>query len=75
LNVHDNTVRYTNNKQGWVGVLQDVGDTGVFSRNIRFEGNTYEFVDGKLNRFAWMNATRSWAEWQSYGNDLTGRLN
>jgi hypothetical protein len=74
LNVHDNIVRYTNNKQGWVGVLQDIGDTGVFSRNIRFEGNTYEFVDGNLNRFAWMNAARSWTDWQSYGHDLTGLL-
>jgi hypothetical protein len=70
--IHDNLTRYTNGMQGWTGVVQDIGDNGVYDRDIVFEANDYEFGDGRLARFVWLNATRSWAEWQSFGNDRNG---
>lgn len=69
LSVHDNTVTMA---AGESGVVQDVGDTTVFTgRNNRFTHNTYR-TTGNDHPFAWMNRPRTEAEWLAYGQDATG---
>lgn len=71
LNVHDNTV-VQGSKQWAAGVAQDVGDTGVFSRNIRFQNNRYTLGTGDGRWFEWQNGQRTRTQWQDYGNDGSG---
>jgi parallel beta-helix repeat protein len=64
LSVHDNSVTNSGN----TGVGEDIGDLGVFSRNLRFTHNTYQ---GET--FAWMGQRGlSWGRWQGYGQDPDG---
>jgi parallel beta-helix repeat protein len=74
--VRDNTVTMS---IGGTGVVQD-GTGNPFSQNIHFTNNHYHVAnptthpnDGHAEGwFAWNNAWRTWAEWQGFGNDLTG---
>lgn len=66
---HDNTVRMA---VGLNGAVTDSGSNAIFlSRNNRFENNFY-FTSGSTNFFAWDNAQRTFASWQTYGHDDTG---
>ncbi len=65
--VHDNHVVLTS---GFHGVGQDIGDLGVFDRNIRFERNVYE-VDGVAAPFAWENRSITADEWHAFGHDIS----
>ncbi len=70
FHVHGNEVRAA---QGYIGVVQDSGDSDVFSaaRANRFEGNTYDV--GSVDKpFAWMDAPRTPSEWRAYGHDTDG---
>lgn len=69
--VHDNDITMTS---GLTGAVQDTGDNAIFTdRNNRFTNNDYHGVVGR-NAWAWMNSTRSWTEWQGFGQDLTGSI-
>jgi len=64
--------------QGGTGVVQDGSGNGVFSRNVRFRGNSYHVSrshpdDGHApGWFAWNNAWPSWTAWKASGNDIGG---
>lgn len=64
ISVHDNTVTGA----GVTGVAEDNGDLGVFSRNISFVHDSYQ----GNSRFSWENRRLTWAQWQGYGQDVTG---
>lgn len=68
--VHDNTVKLINTANTYNGVLASY--PGTFTTlNNRFEDNDYEIPsDGFF--FAWNNAARLFADWQSYGLDEPG---
>ncbi|MGH9195296.1 MAG: right-handed parallel beta-helix repeat-containing protein, partial [Acidimicrobiia bacterium] len=75
LFVHDNTVRQ---QTGWAGGLQLLNepDTGYYSRNNRWENNTYYL--GNLSsglHFRWSSGDTTAATWRSFGHDDTGRFN
>jgi parallel beta-helix repeat protein len=79
LDVHDNTIimgpspRDASGNGAWAaGVASDAG-TAVYSRNNRFTGNDYT-VPVAGSWWTWANGRRTWAQWQSYGHDLTGTL-
>lgn len=68
LDVYDNTITL---KQGITGLIQRVRDRSFYtSRNNRFHRNRYNVADAV--RFVWMDAPRSRAEWQQFGQDQTG---
>jgi hypothetical protein len=56
---------------GFSGVVQDVGDIRVFSRNIKFKDNTYT-LEGDQDYFAWNNSFHRADEWQDLGKDPDG---
>lgn len=67
LHVHHN--RIVQRVGQWAaGVAQDVGDRGVFARNLRFLTNQY-VLGGATRSFEWENAQRTRAEWLGYGLD------
>jgi parallel beta-helix repeat protein len=76
--VHDNyvTMRATaidvDGVGAATGLAQDVGDLSYFTgHNNRFANNKYTL--GTASRyFAWMNGQRTEAQWQAYGQDVTG---
>jgi hypothetical protein len=68
LSVTGNTIRMV---RGNTGIVRDDGDNLVFEGTNQFSGNTY-FGDTSIKWWAWMNASRSWTEWQGYGQDATG---
>ena len=63
LYVHDNKITMS---EGQTGLVQDIGDNGIFGRNNRFVNNTYT-LNGDGRQFAWNNGTLTAAEWDSYG--------
>ncbi len=62
--IHDNTLINT----GITGAVTDTDSDAIFSANNRFEGNDYV---GDVS-WAWNEGSRSWAQWQEFGHDLTG---
>lgn len=87
VHVHDNTIRmgYHPNGRGpqggtgvygVSGVAQAGGFDEVFSDayNNRFERNDYELVSSSAPHFTWENAGRTFASWQSFGQDVTGSM-
>ena len=67
--VHDNDITMVG---GYTGLAKDTGDNTIFTdKNNRFTGNDYHGV-GTRNAWEWMNGHKSWAEWQGFGQDLTG---
>lgn len=68
VTVTGNTFRSTSASQrSAIGVVQDMGDSSVFSRNFVFDGNTYE-VPGHTSYF--YNGTElSWGQWNARGFD------
>jgi parallel beta-helix repeat protein len=63
LNVHDNTITMW---YGQTGVVQDMGDSSVFTdRNIVFENNTY--VGAGHEAFAWDDQDLDWESWLATG--------
>ncbi|HUP18958.1 MAG TPA: right-handed parallel beta-helix repeat-containing protein [Gemmatimonadota bacterium] len=71
LNVHDNTV-VQKSKQWAAGVAQDVGDSGVFGRNIVFSANRYTLGSTSGRWFEWENGQRTTDQWKAYGHDTGG---
>ena len=58
LYVHDNKITMS---EGHTGLVQDIGDSSVFtSRNNRFVNNEY-ILNGSDRRFEWNNGERSFA--------------
>lgn len=69
LEVRDN--RVTQHTGQWAaGTVQDIGDKGVFDRNISFDGNHYDL--GLDKPFAWDNDHLRPGEWQAFGHDMSG---
>ncbi len=66
--VHDNHVEMSS---GYNGVGQDMGDTTVFDRNIRFDRNVY-VIHGVEEPFAWRDRAITADEWRAYGHDTSG---
>ena len=69
--VHDNTVIGTD---GWTaGIVQNVSNPAVYSRNNRFDFNTYRLRPASQNGapFTWMDGYRTAASWRGSGNDLS----
>jgi parallel beta-helix repeat protein len=77
--VHDNTVTQTNRPRNpnelsvAAGIVTDIpGNLAPFtSRNNRFVNNDYT-VNPNPQPFAWMNGTRTIAQWKGYGHDQSG---
>ena len=62
--VHDNKITMT---EGQTGLVQDIGDNGVFTnRNNRFVNNEYT-LHGDGRQFEWNNGARTLQEWNSLG--------
>jgi len=59
---------------GESGMVQSIGDTSTFGRNITFEDNDYRYTSTSGSWWQWLNAARSWTAWRSYGHDETGSL-
>jgi parallel beta-helix repeat protein len=53
------------------GGVDDTGTNGLYSRNNRFENNTYS-LNGRAYPFAWASAYRTAVQWRGYGHDDTG---
>jgi parallel beta-helix repeat protein len=67
--VHHNTVL---NTEGWTaGMVQDVSNSGVYYRNIRFENNIYKLPPTSQNGspFTWMDGYKNLGDWRNYGLD------
>jgi hypothetical protein len=57
----------------WVGVVQDLGDHGVFRRHIRFRNNSYRLESAGQQAFAWKDDLLSWSDWHTAaGQDVRG---
>jgi hypothetical protein len=70
LYVHDNIITQTTGIAA--GIMRtNKSDNSIFTgSNNRFENNTYNLADPKGKYFQWMDADRSTAEWQGFGNDV-----
>ena len=55
------------------GVAQDVGDRGVFARDLRFENNHYVLA-GDHRFFEWSDRDHVAAAWRTFGHDTNGRF-
>jgi hypothetical protein len=68
--VHHNTV---DGQTQLAQACQDWGDQGLYTRNNRFEANTYRHR-GRVTGtpFGWGDAARDWAGWQAQGQDRGG---
>jgi parallel beta helix pectate lyase-like protein/malectin (di-glucose binding ER protein) len=68
LVVRDNIIRMPRGKSG---IAQTVGNPDLFTdAGNRFKGNTYYLMSPRS--FAWMDSTRTPAEWKAFGNDIHG---
>lgn len=68
VQVHDNVIVPGD---GYVGVVEDVGDDSVFvDRNIRFSNNTYVGVRGRIYR--WIDRALNRELWVRAGQDVEG---
>ena len=69
VNVHDNTVRMPpGGRSGMVGSRSAAYTTA----NNHFDRNSYQLVDPSQPGWEW-NGSRSWAGWQSVGQDVSGQ--
>jgi len=71
LYVHDNTIAMPS---GHTGLAQYQAGDSIFTRNNRFENNTY-FLTGGSTPFAFANNWRTEGEWRAFGQDTTGTFN
>ncbi len=72
VNVHDNTVTLpAGGMSGMVGGRSTVAYT---SAGNKFVHNTYYVTSTAAGSWQW-NATKTWSQWRSTGNDATGSLN
>jgi parallel beta-helix repeat protein len=69
--VHDNRVTGGSGYVAGVGANPGVPAFSATANN-RYDRNTYVTMNGAP--FAWADAVRTWAQWQGYGQDLTGTL-
>jgi parallel beta-helix repeat protein len=67
LYVHDNQISMN---RGLTGLVDQVGDGGIFTRNNRFEHNTYS-VSLLSRPFSGQGGSLTPAQWQAAGFDLT----
>ena len=67
LYVHDNQISMN---RGLTGLVDQVGDGGIFTRNNRFEHNTYS-VSLLSRPFSGPGGSLTPAQWQAAGFDLT----
>ena len=65
--VHDNIVRMSRGKSG----VGDGTGTGAYTRNNRFDRNTYT-LSGTAKYFSWMGGALSDGEWRNAGQDSGG---
>jgi parallel beta-helix repeat protein len=70
LNVHDNTVQVA---IGGVSGISSISNLSFTGRNNRYVHNSYD-IGTDLKPFSWMNGKRTKSQWQSYGNDVTGKF-
>jgi hypothetical protein len=69
VNVHDNTVRMPpGGRSGMVGSRSAAYTTA----NNHFDRNSYQLADPSQPGWEW-NGSRSWAGWQSVGQDVSGQ--
>lgn len=71
LSVYENVV-VQRSKHWAAGVAQDIGDKGVFSRNLSFDRNRYALGSAGGRWFAWDNGEKTKDQWQRYGLDRGG---
>jgi len=67
LYVHDNLISMN---RGLTGLVDQVGDGGIFTRNNRFDHNTYS-VSLLSRPFTGQGGSLTTAQWQAAGFDLT----
>ena len=65
--VHHNSITPNGD---FIGVFQTGGNTAVFTRNNRFDHNTYHVADPKP--YAWNNTRMTIQEWKAAGQDPNG---
>jgi parallel beta-helix repeat protein len=68
LDVHDNTLTAS----GRSGLVEDNGDTATFTRNNRFDRNTYSGYGSGATAFADWNGYVTYGAWTGYGQDVHG---
>jgi parallel beta-helix repeat protein len=66
--VHDNNVSQS---RGVTGLVDQVGDGGIFSRNNKFDRNTY-YVSSLSRPFYARGGSKTVSEWKSAGYDVSG---
>jgi len=73
LYVHDNTILQSSGTAA--GIVKDARfDDSVFkSWGNRFRHNAYQLAAPQNKFYEWMNAPRTWEEWQAFAND-TGEV-
>ena len=64
--VHDNNVSQS---RGYTGLVDQMGDGGIFSRNNKFDRNTY-YVSSLSNPFYGKGGAMSVSEWKAAGFDV-----
>ena len=69
IDVHDNVVNMS--AGGRSGVAEDNGDPGVFTRNVKFDRDTY-ILGGRREVFEWGGRTGDAAYLRSQGQELNG---
>ena len=67
--VHHNTVQVP--VGGVSGISSGTGNLTFTGRNNRYVSNSYDMTTD-TKPFTWMNGRRTKAEWQGYGNDMSG---
>jgi parallel beta-helix repeat protein len=66
--VHDNDVSMS---RGYTGLVDQVGDGGIFTRNNRFDRNTY-YVSSLSSPFYGKGGAMSSSKWRAAGFDVNG---
>jgi parallel beta-helix repeat protein len=70
--VHDNDITMIDNA---TGMVNDDGDDSLYSRNIRFDNNTYRLANEDGQYFAWAGDLVPRTTWtQVIGHDTTGKF-
>lgn len=57
----------------WTGLFHDHGNHAVFSRGIRFVGNTYRLDSLDQRSFGWEDELLTWAQWRARGGPRQDR--
>jgi hypothetical protein len=66
--VHDNNIAQS---MGYTGLVDQVGDGGIFNRNNRFDRNTY-YVSSLSRPFYGKGGAMSSSQWKAAGFDVNG---